>query len=166
MGKVYLVVSGEYSDYRINRAFSTEDLAVAWAEKHNRLGGGGYTGYDIEEYDLDEPDLVPDDGYPCGRLVMYREGSVKNIEFERKDREQEAAHFSFSKPRDDGMFGSSSGHLRYWGAFIESDKERMIKAANEKRLQLIANNEWPIIEDRKGVEISTSAISVSTPTEL
>jgi hypothetical protein len=45
--KIYIVTSGEYSDYRIEAVFTTKEKAVSYVEQHG-------TYYNIEEYDLDE----------------------------------------------------------------------------------------------------------------
>lgn len=45
--KIYIVTSGEYSDYRINAVFTTKEKAVDYVEQHG-------TDYNIEEYNLDE----------------------------------------------------------------------------------------------------------------
>lgn len=37
MNKVWLVVSGEYSDYRVSCAFTSEDLALAYAAALNGI---------------------------------------------------------------------------------------------------------------------------------
>ena len=45
--KIYIVTSGEYSDYEIDAVFTTKEKAVDYVEQHG-------TCYDIEEYNLDE----------------------------------------------------------------------------------------------------------------
>ena len=45
--KIYIVTSGEYSDYHIDAVFTTKEKAVDYVEQHG-------TCYNIEEYDLDE----------------------------------------------------------------------------------------------------------------
>ncbi len=45
MATVYIVTSGSYSDYGINRVFSTREKAESWA---------GPLGYEIEEWELDD----------------------------------------------------------------------------------------------------------------
>lgn len=45
--KIYIVTSGEYSDYSINAMFTTKEKAVEYVEQHG-------TDYNIEEYNLDE----------------------------------------------------------------------------------------------------------------
>ena len=53
MNKVYLLVSGEYSDYGIESVFSTEERAKEAMEAY-RLGN--HSDYRIEEWDLDPVD--------------------------------------------------------------------------------------------------------------
>ena len=45
--KIYIVTSGEYSDYHIEAVFTTKEKAVEYVEQHG-------TYYDIEEYDIDK----------------------------------------------------------------------------------------------------------------
>ena len=45
--KIYIVTSGEYSEYEINAVFTTKEKAVDYVEQHG-------TYYDIEEYELDK----------------------------------------------------------------------------------------------------------------
>lgn len=52
MSKVFIVTSGEYSDYSINRVFSTEEKAKKWIDVITSMYGGNYN---IEQYKLDAP---------------------------------------------------------------------------------------------------------------
>ena len=45
--KIYIVTSGEYSDYSIDAVFTTKEKAVEYVEQHG-------TDYNIEKYNLDE----------------------------------------------------------------------------------------------------------------
>lgn len=45
--KIYIVTSGEYSDYGIDAVFTTKEKAVDYVEQHG-------TNYNIEEYNVDE----------------------------------------------------------------------------------------------------------------
>jgi len=49
---VYIVTSGEYSDYGINVVFSTREKADAYVKIHNR--GGPYDSAGVEEYEVDD----------------------------------------------------------------------------------------------------------------
>ncbi|MHA1302243.1 MAG: DUF7336 domain-containing protein [Candidatus Heimdallarchaeaceae archaeon] len=57
MKKVYIVTSGEYSDYGIHAVFSKKELAEKFVELKNKIGYFGYTGAFIEEYDLYDSDM-------------------------------------------------------------------------------------------------------------
>ena len=52
MRKVFIVTSGEYSDYSIDRVFSTEEKAKKWIDVITSMYGGNYH---IEQYVLDAP---------------------------------------------------------------------------------------------------------------
>jgi hypothetical protein len=62
MAKIYVVTSGDYSDYRIDAVFSTKEKAEELLARkgHHRSDGGEnyvrYGRYTIEEYDLDPDD--------------------------------------------------------------------------------------------------------------
>ena len=46
--QIYIVTTGEYSDYRIDRVFTTRQNAVEYLDTKD-------DNYTLEEYDLDEP---------------------------------------------------------------------------------------------------------------
>lgn len=142
--KVYLITSGEYSDYSVDHVFSTEEKAQAFLDKHNKfrhIYGAEYN--DIEEYEVDEIDDVPENGYPYGKIVMDRDGIIIKQEFYRI--RTEAKKDIYFQALLNRWSRNCSGVLTYCGPFTESDLERMIKAANERRGELIANNHWKIV---------------------
>ena len=47
MAKIYIITSGEYSDYCINAVFSTKEKAEEYVQQHG-------TNYRVEDYDIDE----------------------------------------------------------------------------------------------------------------
>ena len=47
MAKIYIVTSGDYSDYTIEAVFSTKEKAEEYVQQHG-------TNYRIEDYDIDE----------------------------------------------------------------------------------------------------------------
>jgi hypothetical protein len=51
--KIYVVTSGEYSDYSIEAVFSTKELAGEYVSYGEKINLFGYTGAEIEEFDLD-----------------------------------------------------------------------------------------------------------------
>ena len=66
MRKVYIVTSGEYSDYGIDSVFSTEEKAKEWIDVITSMYDGSYN---IEPYELDAP--IPErKEYLLERLTM------------------------------------------------------------------------------------------------
>ena len=52
MSRVFIVTSGEYSDYGIDRVFSSVEKAKEWIKIVTSMYGGNYN---IEPYELDAP---------------------------------------------------------------------------------------------------------------
>jgi len=52
---VYLVVSGEYSDYEVSCAFTDEARATAFCSEQNSVPGMAEEGYRVERIDLNPP---------------------------------------------------------------------------------------------------------------
>lgn len=53
MEKIYIITSGEYSDYGIDCCFSTQEKAKEFLEFINKEKGNAWSKYRIEEYPLD-----------------------------------------------------------------------------------------------------------------
>lgn len=51
MDKVYIITSGEYSDYHIKRVFLSREKAISYL---NRVEQDSYDNYNIEEFELDD----------------------------------------------------------------------------------------------------------------
>ena len=115
---IYLVTDGCYSDYRVLCVCSTRELA----EEAKKLY---MADNDIEEYVLDG---LPE--HPPGMLFysvrMNAQGDTEIVER--------------SAASDESWNPSSSGYVafRVWAY----DDQHAVKIANERRAQLIANNEW------------------------
>ena len=128
MSIVYLVTTGDYSDYRVSAAFSTKDLAQAYID----VGGMSVQSYGndarIEEFEMDEPN---DWGYVTS-VYMLRNGKSWGLGtcwVHRPHPEQELYQFT----RD-------SKALRC--KVLTWFHERAIKVTNELRIRLIAEGEW------------------------
>lgn len=136
MTKVYIVTSGSYSDYQINAVFSTKENA----ERYNKIHASGDF-EDIEEFEVDEDmalmDRIRDEKITIYLVGMDRDGNVKEI---RKE-----------SPRIllvEELLAGKHRHILYADCMdlcvIAKDEKHAIKIVNEKRVQLIANNEWKI----------------------
>ena len=139
---VYVVTSGEYSDYRINGMFSTEVKAQEFIEvnkeKRKKHSSYYYDDFnDIEEYELDCSDKyfpLINQGYEYYYVAMEKDGN-SNVN------EHYIFHFheSFEIIKPTYKPGLKSFLQCYLWA---KSPEHAVKIANEKRAQLIANGEW------------------------
>lgn len=126
MSKVYIVTDGEYSDFHIVAGFS-EDNEKDAIELSDRLGSGPPMEMELNP-SLSEFEFID--------LRMRRDGSIESL-----------VHLT------------SDGQLTGMRRFIEdvnsvtpmmnyvtegADEQRAIKAANDARTRLIANNLWPM----------------------
>lgn len=130
--KVWVVMSGEYSDTQFAAVFSTEELANEFIDRMNKdrhYGGYYWSGGPVE---VDEYLPQMRDGYRFYRVSMKKDGS------------------STVKDEGEGLTDAET-----WSRFDScvspklivccraKDKEHAAKIANEKRVQIIAANEWP-----------------------
>lgn len=124
MEKIFVVTTGEYSDYRISGVFSTKEKAedfVNFVEKHN---ANRYY-LEIKEYGVDEFSEASKKGFFVFRVEMDKQGNSKVSS-------KSALVSDFDK--DD---------INIWGGklFMDcyaKDEKHATKIANEKRVQLIA----------------------------
>lgn len=84
--KIYVITSGEYSDYRVDAVYSTKELAEDFIQ-HN---GNDYC---IEEYDLDKPIIRE-------RKLWKREKKLWKIEINSDRNEILNANISYQEPED------------------------------------------------------------------
>jgi hypothetical protein len=136
MDKVYVVTSGSYSDYGIERIFSTQELA----EKYIRRRYGMCRDAEIEEHSLDHPD-----GCTRWKITMNRDGSLDG----------ESRHGG-AESWGSSQYGTEHCLARSWSKTTHEpgeivlivstssarDQQHAIKIANEIRTQLIAENKW------------------------
>ena len=132
MGKVYIVTSGEYSDYSIEACFSTRALAEAYLA--GRAQGQPYHPGDIEEFSLDEPN----EWKSACTVRMKRNGYSWG-----GDLEWEHNPSPFVK-----LYRFPVGEIAMECKVLTDSKETAVKVANEKRTQLIALGQWRIRDGR------------------
>lgn len=136
MKKVYIVTSGEYSDYHINKVFSTFEKAKEFTEAFTKPSDDEYRyEYRIEEYELDSQDVaLKNKGYSVWDVWMLKNGDtqkVKKAELEDIDQDLETWIRSTAGIPDvlrSAVWAKTGSHA--------------VKIVNEKRVQMIANNEW------------------------
>ena len=127
MSKVYIVTSGEYSDYDIDRVFSTEEKAKEWVDVITSMYGGNYN---IEPYELDAP-------MPTYKEYLFFEAYIEddivaksNFEFYFTDSPNEIKFFRQS----DGSYDKiciGTIQLKH-GESIEKAKKRAVKVVQDE----------------------------------
>ena len=135
MRKVYIVTSGEYSGYGINRVFSTEKKAKEWVEVITSMYGGNYN---IEQYELDAP-------IPERKEYLFFEAYIEddvviksNFEFYLADEPIDIKFFRQINGSYD-IVGIGTIKLRQ-GESIESAKERAVKIVQDEFYQWLMLN--------------------------
>jgi len=134
--KIFIVTSGAYSDYHIDAVFSTKENA----EKYNNIYASGDF-EDIEEFEVDEAmsliNRIRDEKITIYLVCMDRDGNVKETR-------KESPSISLVKE----LLSGKHRRILYADCMdmyvIAKDEKHAVKIVNEKRVQLIANNEWKI----------------------
>jgi len=143
--KVYVVTSGNYSDYGILAIFSTRGKARGFIKREQRNAlYEHYIGddYRIETWEVDKP-LEPK--IPIFFCYYYPENDSWKV-IEHND---EYLH-DFNRVHKEPYYGETDGYV-YWVVKKARDKDSALKVANEQILQFIAKE--PPETDRKGTTI-------------
>ena len=130
---IYLVTTGDYSDYRVVAAFSSRDKAQAYIDAAvgpDRARIRWRQDYNIEDYPLDPPTVF---GYQI-TVVMARNGIVTCVRAPEWTEEAKTEVRTVIPDRDP--------NLRAFTVATDS-KERAVKVSNELRTQMIAMDQWP-----------------------
>ena len=128
MNKVFIVTSGEYSDYGIDRVFSTEEKAKEWVDFNTSMYDDG--NYSIEQYELDAP-------IPERKEYLFFEAYIENNTIIKSDFEfyfaDEPTDIKFSRLINGSydIVGIGTIKLRQ-GESIESAKERAVKVVQDE----------------------------------
>lgn len=122
MKTIYVCTSGSYSDYSIRGVFDNEELAKDFCSKF---------GCNIEEYTLNPFAKQLRKGYDPFFVHMTKEGDTVQIH-----REDSAYGFE-----NDFNYGFDVNKNMYVHCFASS-AQHAIKIANERRVALIANDQW------------------------
>ena len=135
MSRVFIVTSGEYSDYGIDRVFSTEEKAKEWVDVITSMYNGNYN---IEQYELDAP-------IPERKEYLFFEAYIENntiiksdFEFYFADEPSEIKFFRQINGSYD-IVGIGTVQLRQ-GESIESAKERAVKIVQDEFYQWLMLN--------------------------
>lgn len=136
MAKIFIVTSGEYSDYHIDAVFSTREKAEEYAD----ICGPDY---EIEEYEVDAP-VDNKDGIWKARLDM-QSGAIDSVE--RLIFETEMDELLI----DSVLYGVYSSGRDYIEVVLKSDSmSRAKKVASERLMQIkaLAGIKFPYLSEK------------------
>jgi hypothetical protein len=137
MATIYIVTSGEYSDYGINAVFDDKEKAEQWIKEKRVIDYLEAGDYDIEEYKLNP--TMPDE---------YRQGMLPYDVWIRRSGDIQTITRYYDAGFDDKFHvmcfpNSCIGSTIVWAR----DKQHAAKIANERRVRAIVDGTWP--EDGK-----------------
>jgi len=129
MKEVYIVTSGSYSDYAIDAVFTSRKTAEIFADK---IDG------EVEIWEISPSDLIDKithDKIFCVR--MNKEGNTDLVIEATFD----SGEIKNAIEKKTIIFNAVDG-LSMVTYMFAKDKKHAVKIANERRIQLIANNKW------------------------
>ena len=142
--EVYVIASGEYSDYRINAVTVSKEKAEK-LQKYYSNGGYRNDSVEIETYNIDKPHEDLDDLIPVYHVIIDRYGKCfcthKTWMHEKTEKLIEDAPCYIesylgsnlvTKPR---IFGDEFLTFHWYGA--AKDQEHALKIAQDKRAELL-----------------------------
>ena len=131
MTTVWVIETGEYSDYRVEGVFSTKERAEAVNAK---VGG------EVSEWPLDPAFNELKKGYSVFLGEMLRDGTVERcISWDYEVTPRMTIWRRSQAPAYVGKNVPDCLHGTVWA----KDSTHAIKIMNEKRTQMIAMGEWP-----------------------
>jgi len=132
MKKIYVVSSGEYSDYGIDAIFDSKGLAEKYISAFDQ---NCYDQMEIEEWELNPNENEVKNGRKAFCVRMDKQGNTKEVEWR------------------DSTFGLRNTSLNISFTYnkelmncycFANDEKHAVKIANEKRVQLLANDSWGV----------------------
>ena len=125
--KVYIVTSGEYSDYRINAVFTTKEKANEYIQQNG-------TDYQIEKYNLNE-EVVKEEKLWRVQFPLDRDFCIDS------HRSVSATSWECNENFKDTCIVSSIGSSKYFINFyiVADAMDRAIKVASERFMAIRAN---------------------------
>jgi len=134
---VYLVTSGQYSDYKVMAVFTSQERADVYATGCSEVN-------DVEEYELDpiEPPRLQK-GMEEFSIIMEKDG----LSWVYPSKKPEGA---FVEEHWQVWASHIPGHLQLRITVVARDEDHAVKIANERRASLIATGNF-----REGVSSET-----------
>lgn len=170
---VYVVTSGEYSDYHIDGVFDNRPDAEYYAE---HFAGEYYSKARVEEYELNPASRIIAEGMRGYKVVMYRNGDTEGVtektakvggeleaiiktvgeynlssgtwlmlnhQFEEKEEFLAWLAMPINAELAHKIAANQARPVALHMTVIARNEQHAIKIVNEYRTQLIARNRWP-----------------------
>ena len=134
---IYIVTSGNYSDYSIVGVFDSEENAKSFIESSSDTSNDERSYFDymeIEEHDLNPGIKQIRKGLKYYGARMDREGNTESVEVRAPETRERSISYTYDKT----LMNSYC---------YAKDKKHAIKITNERRIQILARNEWAYIEE-------------------
>ncbi len=136
---IYIVTSGDYSDYHIITVFTDEALAEQFVSEYN--ADRSHRDASIEEYIANKLSRQLQGDVRTFSLWMAHDGTMDfGIDWEY----EEDLMPRFRHTLDQSRYSREEhkgGSMRC--VVVARDREHAVKIANERRVQMIASGEWP-----------------------
>lgn len=129
---IYIVTSGEYSDYGIDRVFSTRQMAEEWCGDHLSGPSAPSKEYTIEEYKIDEP-FDPKENIDQYSVVCLN--TKTNHSYGSKPQSFEKVRTKYFQGERVIVFNNGE-YMEVWS--VCQDEDAAIKTAQEIKARLIA----------------------------
>ena len=139
--KVYLVSSGEYSDYGIKCVFSTKETALEYIKLCHEYGDT-YVNEEPEEYELDPQFKDPIGSYKFKYFYYVQMDRDGNVEQCNKSSSIDIMHPEKTKERLYFTYDYLNKKPLLVGDLNANNSEHAIKIMGEKRRKLIADGRW------------------------
>lgn len=136
---VYLVTKGSYSDYSVYGIFADKELAEEYAAQ---ISDRWDTAHVSPRTLMTSSDLPSPPGFRAYNIVMDRDGNTQKVQSESCANEGDWYSLYDVEFENKKIKHVYTGRVNF---VIKTDKgeEGAIKIANERRIRLIAENEWP-----------------------
>lgn len=129
MKNIFVVTRGDYSDYRICAVFTEKELAEKYV---NSFKEDDWSKPRIEIYSLNPYEHQLKNNYKPFFLRMQKDGTCTEIYV------KDSSYGFESEELNIGFDIHKNMHI----SIFAKDEKHAIKIANEKRVQLIATNQW------------------------
>ena len=132
--KIYIVTSGEYSDYGINAVFSSRELAEKYIELQTRVGYWYFEVPRIEEYTLDELPIYPKEKSHYRVSLELRTGNLLDIDLTNLDSDKVLNFIVVNRSKKEDEI---------WVYCWAKDEEHAKKIAYDTRTKVLAERAIP-----------------------